>query len=78
MREVCWNIWRLGSYHTIVKMYGTNCPCTYDPENNRNCPMYEPVFIHTRGRSSEVEHPVANGEVGDNRKLSSAPTKKRV
>lgn len=80
--EICWNILRLGSYHTKVKMAGSDCPCTYDPANNPRCQMYEAVVITADypipcGRSSEVEHPVANGKVGDNRKLSSAPTNKR-
>lgn len=73
--EICWNIWRLGSKETLTKMAGTNCPCHFDPVNNPLCPKYEPVRFHSCGCSSEVEHPVANGEVGDNRKLSSAPPK---
>jgi len=41
--EICWQILRLGKDHPTIKMAGTNCPCKYDPENNRHCPKYEKV-----------------------------------
>ena len=48
--EICWQIFRLGKDHPTIKMQGTNCPCTYDPENNSNCtdPNYEVVVIEVK------------------------------
>lgn len=43
--EVCWNIFRSNKNHPTIKAYGTNCPCQYNPEQNKNCPMYKPVKI---------------------------------
>jgi hypothetical protein len=44
--KICWNIWRFSKDHPTVKVYGTNCPCDIDRENNPNCPMYEEVNIY--------------------------------
>jgi hypothetical protein len=43
--EICWHIFRFSKENPSVKMVGTNCPCRYNPEENKHCLSYEPVKI---------------------------------
>lgn len=43
---ICWHIFRMGNKDSTVKIANTKCPCKYDPEENKKCPLYEEVKVH--------------------------------